>query len=73
VEYGNCLRNWMVSGCVWDMFHVHVSMLDICQKGIYYLGIEYLIIYLSTLKNFPIIQGYLNMLYNISYTTPFIH
>jgi hypothetical protein len=50
-------------------FNLHLALknLDIYQKGVYYLGIKYLIIILSTLKNFPIIRGHLNM-YNISHT-----
>ena len=48
--------------------HLVLENLDICQKGVYYVGIKYLIILLSTLKNFPIIRGHLNMFYNISYT-----
>jgi len=38
-------------------FNLHLALenLDIYQKGVYYLGIKYLIIFLSTLKNFLII------------------
>jgi hypothetical protein len=51
-------------------FNLHLALenLDIYQKGAYCLGIKYLIIFLSTFKNFLIIQGPLNILYNISYT-----
>jgi hypothetical protein len=55
-------------------FHLVLENLDIYQKGVYYLRIKYLIIFLSTLKNFPVMRGHSNMLYNISYTwTPFIY
>jgi len=35
-------------------FNLHLALenLDICQKGVYYVGIKYLIILLSSLKKF---------------------
>jgi len=41
--------------------HLPMENLDICQKGTIQV-LRFLIVFLSTLKNFPIIRGHLKML-----------
>jgi hypothetical protein len=42
--------------------HLSSANLGICQKGVYLSGIRFLIDFLSTLKNLPLIWGHLKAL-----------